>query len=142
MDDQLEQELMEIEEARELSRIDEECAPIVYKPEFAQPFGLTEDGQKVWSIIVGVLAKENISETGLNCQVFHSPRDWQAQAPGLDSELIVAHDGGDHAPYFNLDYGAFLSRSTMDRALQQAGFYIETQTPICSAICKLPPNDQ
>lgn len=142
MDDQLEQELMEAEEARELSRIDEDSASIVYKPEFAQPFGLTEDGQKAWSIVIGVLAKENISETGLNRQVFHSSREWQAEVTGVDSELIIAHDGGGHAPYFNLDYGACLSRSTMDRALQEAGFYIETQTPMYSAICKLPTTDQ
>ena len=141
MNDLIEQELMEIEDARELSRTTEDSAQVVYEPDFAQPFGLTEEGQEAWSIIMRVLAAENVSDAGLNRQVFCCPGQWREESRGVEAELIIAHDGGDHAAYFNLDYGACLKRSTMDRALQEAGLYIEAQTPMCSAICKLPIDD-
>ena len=143
MDNLLEQELIDADDARELSLGPPEDSAAAYPPQYGRPAELSQDGLKAWRVIMEVLVSEKAIDPGQNRQVFHSPSDWTArnEACAPESELIVAHDGGGHAPYFNLDYGAFMSRSTMDRALDEAGFYIETQTPMCSAVCRRPLND-
>ena len=69
---------------------------------------------------------------------FYSPREWRARGElyGLQGELIVVHDGGDLAPFFNPDYEDWDAQSDMNAALKEAGYYAEPCTTWYTAIYK------
>jgi hypothetical protein len=51
--------------------------------------------------------------SGGGCRAFYSPREWKerGESYGVDSLLIICHDGGDLAPLCNFDYECY---SAMD----------------------------
>jgi hypothetical protein len=132
------QDLMDAEDAREVTLAGGVGSP-AYPPVFSHPAGLSEEGNTAWATVTRVLLEQKATQAGVNRQVFVNPSEWPTQ---LDAELLVVHDGGDHAPYFNLDYGAYLNRAIMDGALREVGLYIEPLTPQHSMICRLPPGEE
>lgn len=70
----------------------------------AMPEGLSPKGRKAYETIVKFLREKEMTDTG-GCKVFYSPKEWKARREqyGLESELIVVYDGGDHRPAFNMD---------------------------------------
>ncbi len=62
--------------------------------------------RKVWDAAKQVLGED--PHTG-GCQTFYSPEQWKARGEqyGVESKLILVHDGGDFAPLLNLDYGEY-----------------------------------
>jgi hypothetical protein len=108
-------------------------------PEFAKPEGLSEDGQRAWQVIASVLREENAFHVGTHQRVMFSPDEWKKRGEEgpLGAELMVIHEDGDHAPFFNLNYHGHLLHAKMDLALRRAGFYAESQTNWYSAIYKL-----
>jgi hypothetical protein len=73
------------------------------------------------------------------CRPFYTPAEWRERGEeyGLSSELIVVHDGGDYALFFNYAYGAYSAIDAMDTALREAGYYAESCTSWYTAIYKL-----
>lgn len=61
------------------------------------------------------------------------PRQWY-EPYGCESTLVVVHDGGDLAPYFNWDYKQYDSMEGMRLALEKIGYYPEQCTSWYSAI--------
>jgi len=74
--------------------------------------------------------------SGGGCKAFHTPQEWQAREEeyGLQSELIIVHDGGDLAPCFNYDYMSYEHREAVNVKLESAGYYAEQCTSWYTAI--------
>lgn len=74
------------------------------------------------------------------CRPFYSPEEWEERAEkyGRDSVLVVAHDGGDVASFFNYDYMDYRAIDAMNEALSAAGYYAEQCTSWYSAIYPIP----
>lgn len=67
---------------------------------------------------------------------FYSPEEWQDRGEeyGLRSVLVITHDGGDHAPAFNIDYGAYAFQEELASRLRAHGLYVEQCTSWYSAV--------
>jgi len=61
----------------------------------------------------------------------------RGESYGRDSLLVVVHDGGEVAPYFNLDYCQHGSWEAMDAHLRKHGVYAESCTSWYTAIYPL-----
>ena len=99
------------------------------------PIDISSDGKSAHSVIVEFLHSNGIADTG-GCKAFYSPDEWQMRGEqyGLESHLIVVHDGGDHAVAFNWDYEDYESIDKMQQALSQIGMFAEQCTSWYSAI--------
>jgi len=77
--------------------------------------------------------------SGHGCRPFYSPEEWMRKGEqyGMPAKLIVCHDGGDFAPFFNYDYGQYKAIAAMADALKQIGYYAEQCTAWYSAICEI-----
>lgn len=87
--------------------------------------------------IISVLKAHDALDTG-GCRAFYSPQEWKDRDEeyGRNSVLIVVHDGGDHAPFFNYSYECYSLMEAMNAGLGQAGFYAEQCTAWYTAIYK------
>lgn len=74
-------------------------------------------------------------DTG-GCRTFYSPAEWKARGEsyGLESVLIVCHDGGDVASFFNYDYECYQRLENMREALEKVGYWAEPCTSWYTAI--------
>lgn len=99
------------------------------------PEDLTGKGRKAAEAILAFLRERGDAFTG-GCRVFYSPEEWadRGESYGRDSLLIVVHDGGNHAPYFNLDYCAYEAWEDMLAYLREHGVYAEQCTSWYTAI--------
>lgn len=104
--------------------------------DFAMPEGLSPQGKKAWSIIVGVLASHDSLNSSGHTHVFYSPAQWRARKEeyGLDSDLIVVHEGGDHAAFFDYNHECYGLIDEMDTALRKEGLYPEQATSWYSSV--------
>lgn len=96
-------------------------------PAFALPQNASTEAVKAWEIVIGVLrALDGLDARGAK-HVFYTPDQWAYKTNGNQSGavLVVAHDGGDHEAFFNLDAHAYALHATMDLALRRAGFYLQ-----------------
>lgn len=84
----------------------------------------TEEAKKIREAILKVLGPDTY--TG-GCKAFYTPKEWAARGEvyGRTSKLIVCHDGGDLAVYFNYDYGAYTAIDRMIDGLKAIGYYGE-----------------
>jgi hypothetical protein len=105
-------------------------------PDLAIPFHKSTAPAKV---ILAHLKKKKMTNTG-GCRAFYTPEEWKERGEqyGLNAELIVVHDGGDLAPFFNWDYEMRQLSDSMDKALEKAGYYAEQCTCWYAAIYKKP----
>ena len=102
-----------------------------------RPEDLDADGNAAYDALISFLKENDSLETG-GCVTFYSPQEWadRGESYGLHSVLIVAHDGGDVAPYFNYDYGDSDKMERMREALAAVGFWPELCTGWYTAIYK------
>ena len=101
------------------------------------------DTAKAHAAIVALLERDGSTITG-GCRAFYTPAEWQERGEeyGLDSALIVVHDGGDLARYCNMNYECYRTsedapKREWDRmidALNAAGFWSEQCTSWYTAI--------
>lgn len=72
------------------------------------------------------------------CRAFYSPAQWKDRDEeyGTKSLLVVVHDGGDLARFFNHDYMDYKAIEQMDKALRAMGVYAESCTCWYTAIYK------
>lgn len=98
------------------------------------PEDLSPSGRKAAETIRGFLADNDMANHGGGGR-FYSTQQWRdrGESYGINSELIITHDGGDHAPAFNLDYGHAPS-SQLNQLLAAHGVYVEACTNWYSAV--------
>lgn len=99
------------------------------------PTGLTRKGRTAAKAILAFLKERKADNTG-GCRAFYTPDEWaeRGETYGTESLLVVVHDGGDHAPYFNLDYCAYEAWEAMNAHLRKHGVYAEQCTCWYTAI--------
>lgn len=101
------------------------------------PDGLSDDGRRAATVIHDFLQEEDATYHG-GGGTFYTPQQWadRDELYGLGSLLIVTHDGGNHAPYFNVDYGQYAAQERLGTRLEVAGFWCEQATSWYSAVYK------
>ncbi len=102
----------------------------------AMPVGLSKDGLRAAYAVLGLMTEYGTTDTG-GCRTFYTPSSWAARGEkyGRESALIVVHDGGDVASFFNADLDWVVARiEAMRRTLDALGFYAERCTSWYSAI--------
>lgn len=99
------------------------------------PPGANTEQARIRTAIMTVLEKHGSAHSG-GCRVFYTPAAWavRGEEHGTNSMLIVVHDGGAHAPFFNYDYEQYGAIEEMRRALQEIGCYTECCTSWYSAV--------
>ena len=99
------------------------------------PEGLSPKGRAAADAILAKMRADGRANAG-GCKVFYSPAEWAARGEdyGLESVLIVCHDGGEHAAYFNMDYLEYNLMEQMVQALNAAGVWVEQCTSWYSAV--------
>jgi hypothetical protein len=121
--------------AHEVSRVEHVSA---LSRDLEIPVDLSTVGLFAATAIYKLLEEDEALYTG-GCKVFYSPQEWRRRQEdyGSDSELIVCHDGGGHAPYFNPDYGCYTQMERMRVVLERIGAYVEQCTCWYSAVYKV-----
>lgn len=99
------------------------------------PAELTEEGNSAYQAVFSLLKERDSLDTG-GCTTFYSPQEWEARGEsyGRGSVLIVVHDGGSVAPFFNFDYGNYDKIDEMQDALSAVGLWAEACTNWYTAI--------
>lgn len=103
---------------------------------------LLPKAREIAKAIVALCRKVHKREpTGGGCKAFYSPAVWRARGEeyGLESLLILVHDGGDLAPMCNMDYEDFESYAQLRDTLRPLGVYLENCTSWYSAVYPLAP---
>ncbi len=74
-------------------------------------------------------------QTG-GCKPFYTTQEWRERKEeyGLNSKLIIVHDGGDFARYCNGSYGDFHAIDAFSSFLYTRGLYVESCTCWYSAV--------
>lgn len=93
---------------------------------------LSEEQQRLARLILRTTG----AKTGGGCRAFYTIGEWRERHEdyGLDSRLIVVHDGGDLAPWFNPAYGQNKQYARLRQVIEQAGYFIEPCTCWYSAV--------
>lgn len=103
------------------------------------PEGLSPEGLDAANAILNLVrGREGHVHTG-GCRAFYTPAEWAARGEeyGLRAELIVVHDGGVLARYFNPSYGRFSALNAMFKAVEAVGLRVEPCTAWYTAIYKM-----
>ncbi|MEB3023005.1 MULTISPECIES: hypothetical protein [Mycolicibacter] len=100
------------------------------------PDDLSADGKEVAETIRQFLSDKELQYHGGGGR-FYSPAQWhdRGEEYGTNSLLVITHDGGDHAPAFNLDYGHHTLHEELQKLLtDKHGVFIEACTSWYSAV--------
>jgi len=102
------------------------------------PDDLSEQGRQAANVILEFLAARDLTYHGGGGR-FYSPQQWQdrGEANGLESLLVVTHDGGDHARAMNLDYEQYELHEALQKKLQEHGMFMEGCTCWYSAVYRI-----
>ena len=94
----------------------------VYRDDLEIPADLSAEGRAAAEVILKFLQAQEIADTG-GCKMFYSPAEWKARGEhyGLEAELIVCHDGGDHARAFSYDREDYKMVEALDAVLNKMG---------------------
>lgn len=98
------------------------------KDNWAVPTGLSRKARKL-AVAIAKLAKQRDWNAGQ--KVFWSPKEWKEKGEhhGLNAELVILHEGGNHAPFFSLDHsydtGSYDQYEEQLKFLSQYGFFCE-----------------
>ena len=101
---------------------------------------LDHKAQRVADLIYNHIKKVLDEEpTGGGCKAFYSPKEWieRGERYGHNATLILVHDGGDLAPFVNLDCMAYNLYEGLSQVLFKAGFYIESCTCWYAAVYEI-----
>ncbi|WP_396908701.1 hypothetical protein [Mycolicibacterium sp.] len=106
--------------------------------EWPIPEGLCADGQRAAEVIRDFLIEKDATYHGGGGR-FYTPQQWKARGEEYgwsSSILVVTHDGGEHARFFNLDYEAYKAHDEFRNRLAEHGFWMEACTCWYAAIYK------
>lgn len=117
----------EAERAALRIELDNEC--------LRQPEGLSAAGVAAYQTVLQFIGGNDLGSTG-GCKAFYSPAEWRERGEeyGLESELILCHDGGCLAPCCNWDYECYALVEKLRKALEKAGCWVEQCTSWYSAV--------
>lgn len=73
-------------------------------------------------------------------KTFVHPSEWDGEY-GKESLLIIVHDGGDYAKYFNMDYQDYEAIELMSKALDKLGVFVQDCEGWYSAVYESEPSD-
>ena len=75
------------------------------------------------------------------CRAFYTPEEWKERGEryGQGSVLVVVHDGGDLARFFDYNRMNYAAIDALGDALAEAGYFAEQCTSWYSAIYPLQP---
>jgi hypothetical protein len=104
--------------------------------DFNIPNNLNAQGQQAAEAIVALMTAELTTPSGGGCKAFCTPEEWadRGEDYGQGAVLIVVHDGGDQARYFNLDYCQYEAHDRMHTCLEKLGLFAEQCTCWYSAV--------
>lgn len=105
--------------------------------EWRIPDGLSPLGKKAAEATHQFFVDNDITfHGGGGC--FYTPQEWaeRGEEYGLDSVLVITHDGGSHAAAFNYDYDRSDLMENLREKLAGVGVYVEQCTSWYSAIHK------
>lgn len=96
---------------------------------------LKSEGLKAAEAILAVMRKHGEPHSG-GCKCFYTPEEWEARGEeyGVNSVLIVCHDGGTQAQFFNWDYMDYAKIDEVCVALKPLGLFAEQCTSWYSAV--------
>ena len=77
--------------------------------------------------------------SGGGCRAYYTPKEWRERGElyGRESALILCHDGGDLAPFLNLDYGNYKGFDDFYQMMRELGYYTEACTSWYTAVYPL-----
>jgi len=98
--------------------------------------GLSAEEKAIAKKVLSIIQKNIAKPSGGGCRAFYTAKEWQERGEdyGQGADLIIVHDGGDQAPFFNIDYMAYDAMEEMRQALEEVGAYAEQCTSWYSAI--------
>lgn len=78
--------------------------------------------------------------SGGGCRLFYTVDEWKDRGEeyGTTAALILVHDGGDAAPFLNLNYMVYDLHEKLRASVSKQGFYIEQCTSWYSAMYPNP----
>ena len=105
----------------------------------AFPAETVDDTASVIKTIRAFMRKENPEANSGGGVTFYTPAEWKARGEqyGLNSVLVIAHDGGDMAAYCDYAQARFGSVERFARHLESHGYFIESCTCWYSAVYKI-----
>ena len=97
---------------------------------------LTGEAKKIAVLINSIMLE---GSTNGGCKAYYSPTEWKNrnESYGLESVLILVHDGGDLATYCNIDYSCATRIERLRKVLEDNGYYIENCTGWYSAVYRI-----
>ena len=101
---------------------------------------LNPEQKKIAESIIDLLKEVNDREPdGGGCKAFYTPEEWKEKGEryGTESALVLVHDGGDLAPFCNLDYQCYERHEALNQALDKIGYYFESCTHWYAAVYKV-----
>jgi hypothetical protein len=103
------------------------------------PSDLNELGKQAYEVILRVVTEEMGESPRTEGKTFYSPLEWRLrnESYGTNSELIIVHDGGVFAKFFNLDYGHYELEDKIQNELNKIGLYAQACTSWYTAIYKI-----
>lgn len=89
-------------------------------------------------VVLAVMRRHGEPSSG-GCKCFYSPQEWadRGEEYGQGAVLIVCHDGGTQASFFNWDYQCYDKIDEICVALAPLGLFAEQCTCWYSAIYKI-----
>jgi hypothetical protein len=104
-----------------------------YKDEFSIPATISEEMQDLCRQI-----RQHVRHRGSfglgGCNAFHDPREVRFASVGSKCVLVICHDGGALAPYFNPSYEDAESYQSIDYILRDRNLWREGINPAVTAI--------
>ena len=102
-----------------------------------KPEGLSAKGKDAYRIIMRVIKRRELLHTG-GCKAFYSPDEWllRGEKYGIDSQLIICHDGGDLSDIFGAEGHMHPANAEIERDLTGIELFVESCTGWYSAVYK------
>lgn len=85
---------------------------------------LNDEQKRIAHAIINLITEKNgKSPSGGGCTAFYTPEQWKdrGEAYGINSVLLLVHDGGDLAPFCNFDYGQYDKIDCLTLTLEMLG---------------------
>ncbi|MCR4286194.1 MAG: hypothetical protein NUW00_04845 [Candidatus Kaiserbacteria bacterium] len=104
--------------------------------DFEIPCGLSRKGRQAAIMIRERVLEKMKDTTGGGGRAFYTPQEWRDRGEdyGCESLLIVCHEGGSMAGFFNYDYQEYDKIEGMSEMLLKYGVYAEQCTGWYTAI--------
>jgi hypothetical protein len=126
-----------------------QCCNTIFTPEEIREFKLdamTQPAREIAELVYAAAmavykvktSKKPVRICTGGCTPFYDPETWEERGEeyGLESELIVCHDGGEFAPLCNLDYGAYDLSERFEKELEKRGLWHEPAMSWYTAVYK------